>query len=158
MTSNNAIQIQHNTAEILSAFNRLLERSDNLAPVMQAIEGVLADASERAFDEESSPNHDPWQDLTEVTKAMRKGKGYWPGQILQRSGRLAASIETDSDDLSATIGTNAVYAAIQFWGGTTSAESMIPNKEIPSRKFMGLGPEDEDDILGDLIDHLSGAV
>jgi len=51
MTSNNAIQIQHNTAEILSAFNRLLERSDNLAPVMQAIEGVLADASERAFDE-----------------------------------------------------------------------------------------------------------
>lgn len=119
MTSNNAIQIQHNTAEILSAFNQLLERSDNLAPVMQVIEGVLADASERAFDEESSPNHDPWDDLEDFTKAQRKKKGYWPGQILQRSGGLAASIETDSDELSATIGTNVVYAAIQQFGGTT---------------------------------------
>lgn len=158
MTNSNAIQIRYNADEILGAFNELLARSQDLSPVMQSIEGVLADATERAFDEESSPDHDPWADLTEFTKGQRKDKGYWPGQILQRSGRLAASIETDSDDLTASIGTNVVYAAIQQFGGKTSLKSMIPNKEIVARPFIGLGPEDEDDILDTIRDFLSEAL
>ncbi|CUB06609.1 phage virion morphogenesis protein [Marinomonas fungiae] len=158
MTTYNSIQIRHNTDEILEAFNQLLARSDNLAPVMKDIEGVLADATERAFDEESSPDHDPWPNLSAFTQSQRTEKGYWPGQILQRSGRLAAGIETDSDSDSAYIGTNVIYAAIQQFGGTTSPNSMIPNKDIKPRPFIGLGSEDEEEILDILKDFLSEAL
>jgi phage gpG-like protein len=48
-----------------------------------------------------------------------------------------------------------VYAAIQQFGGKTSPKSMIPNKEIVARPFIGLGSEDEYDILDVLIDYLS---
>lgn len=158
MSTNNSIQITHNVDDILDAFNKLLARSDNLAPVMKEIEGVLADATERAFDEESSPNHDPWRDLGDFTKAQRRKVNKWPGQILQQEGHLAGSIETDSDKNNAYIGTNAIYAAIQQYGGTTSPNSMIPNKTITARPFIGLGPEDEEDILTKLADFLSEAL
>lgn len=183
MTTHNSIEIRHNAAEIEAAFNALLERANNLSPVMRQIEGILADATERAFDEESSPNHDPWPDLKESTKKQRQAKRYWPGQILQRSGRLAASIETDSDPHSASIGTNAIYAAIHQYGAdnmsiripqhnrriyqafgkplkfpvfqTVSAHAAMLN--IPERPFLGVGPEDEEDILTVMSDFLSAA-
>ena len=157
MTTYNSITIRHNTDEILDAFNKLLARSDNLAPVMKDIEGVLAEATERAFDEESSPDHDPWPTLGAFTQSQRQEQGKWPGQILQCSGRLASNIETDSDSDSAYIGTNVIYAAIHQYGGITSPNSMIPNKAIPARPFIGLGPEDEGDILDLLRSFLSEA-
>lgn len=157
MTTYNSIEITHNVNEISDAFNRLLARSSDLSPVMRRIEGVLAEATERAFDEESSPNHDPWRDLGDFTKAQRRKVGKWPGQILQQEGHLAGSIETDSDSEGAYIGTNVVYAAIHQFGGTTSSNSMIPNKAISARPFIGIGPEDEEDILDVLRNHLSEA-
>ena len=184
MTTYNSIEITHNVDDILDAFNQLLERSENLAPVMKDIEGVLADATERAFDEEATPNHDPWEDLSASTKAQRQDKGPWPVQKLHQSGRLASSIDTDSDETGAIIGSNAVYAAIHQFGADDlsvqipehnrrisqafgkklsfpvyqTVKSHSAKLNIPARPFIGLGPEDEDDILEILRAHLSGAL
>jgi phage virion morphogenesis protein len=141
------ITLNHNGAEIAALFNQLLSRGTDLTPVMRQIAGVLEDAAEQSFESESSPDGSPWPDLSDDTKLLRSERGYWPGQILQRSGRLAASIESDFDDASASVGTNVIYAAIQYYGGVTSPNSMIPNKTIPARPFLGIGQHDEAEIL-----------
>lgn len=147
MIKNNAIQLTHNADEILHSFNRLLSSSNDLAPAMLAVEAILANATERSFAEQATPQGEAWSDLSDMTKAQRQASGYWPGQILQRTGHLASSIETDSTALTAEIGTNVIYAALQFYGGQTSPNSMIPNKEIAPREFLGVGADDENAIL-----------
>ncbi len=149
------IEIQHNSGQIAEAFNQLLQQTQNLEPAMRQIAGVLADASEESFEQQRTPDGTPWAGLSEETTIpAREAQGYWPGQILQVTGDLAASITTDYGDDYASIGTNKIYAPMMHFGGTTSPDSMIPNKEIPGREFLGLGPQDEDevlDILGDFL-------
>lgn len=149
------ITLNHNGAEISEAFNQLLRRSSDLTDAMRQVAGVLEDVPEESFAAEAAPDGTPWEDLGDYTKAERSESGYWPGQILQRSGRLAASIESGFDDTSASVGTNVIYAAIQHYGGVTSPDSMIPNKEIPARPFLGLGEQHEDEILDILRDSLA---
>lgn len=141
------ITLNHNGSEIADAFNQLLQRSTDLTDAMRQVAGVLEDVPEESFVTESAPDGTPWADLSNYTKTERSERGYWPGQILQRTGRLAASIESDFDDASASVGTNVIYAAIQHYGGVTSPNSMIPNKEISARPFLGLGEQQEEDIL-----------
>jgi phage virion morphogenesis protein len=148
------LDLRHNGAEVAAFFNQLLQRTNDLSPVMRQIAGVLEDVPEESFATESAPDGTPWDDLSDYTKTERSERGYWPGQILQRSGRLAASIESDFDDNNASVGTTVIYAAIQHHGGMTSPNSMIPNKPIPARPFLGLGEQQEADIMGILREFL----
>ena len=142
------VEIQHNSDQISEAFNRLLQHTQDLEPAMRQIAGVLANASEESFEQQQAPDGTPWDGLSEETTIpWREANNYWPGQILQVTGDLAASITTDYSDDYATIGTNKVYGPMMHFGGTTSSDSMIPGKEIPGRQFLGLGPQDEDEIL-----------
>jgi phage gpG-like protein len=47
-----------------------------------------------------------------------------------------------------------IYAAMQHFGGTTSAKSMIPNKNLPAREFIGVSGEDEESMLEILREYL----
>ena len=149
------LDLRHNGAEVAEFINQLLQRINDLSPVMRQVAGVLEDSAEQSFADERSPDGAAWADLTDYTKADREAAGYWPGQKLQRRGHLASSIVSDFDETAATVGTNVVYAAIQHFGGTTSPNSMIPNKEIPARPFLGISDHDEDEILDIVRDHLA---
>ncbi len=139
------IEIDYNDRAVLDALQRLDDRLDNLTPAMRDIAGVLTDASERAFQDEADPaTGTPWAPLTEATVGMRGGDAH---PILQRSGQLAASVNADWGRDFAAAGTNKAYAAMQQFGGTTAATSMIPGKDIPARPFLGIGDEDRDEIL-----------
>lgn len=155
MSNDISIELTHNADEIRDAFNQILARTQDLSPAMRAIAGHLEDATERAFATESSPAGGLWDDLADVTKDRRAAVGKWPGQKLQVTGHLAASIESRFTDNSVSIGTNVIYAAMQQFGGTTSPNSMMPNKIIPARPFLGIGAEDEAAILETLRDFLS---
>lgn len=145
------IEIDYKDRSVLNALRRLDDRLGNLKPAMRDIAGVLADASERAFQDEADPaTGAPWAPLTEATVGMR-GDAH---PILQRSGQLAASISPDWGRDFAAAGTNKVYAAMHQFGGTTAADSMIPGKDIPARPFLGLGDEDRDEILDIIRGHL----
>jgi len=58
-----------------------------------------------------------WQRLSPATIKQRQKKGYWPGKILQRTGRLKKSIKSRADKTTASVSTNLVYAAIHQYGG-----------------------------------------
>lgn len=94
---------------------RELNKGRDLTPLMREISGILEDSTESNFAAQGRP---AWPDLAPSTKRVRARKGKWPGQILQQSGQLASSIETDYSAMSAWAGTNKAYAAIQQLGGT----------------------------------------
>lgn len=156
------ISLEHNVPQVLDVLNGLLHRVEDLSEPMAGIAAVMESASERAFAEQATPAGDPWADLTDTTKARRAANGHWPGQILQVRGQLAASIETDSGKDFAQIGSNKVYAPTMYFGaakgefGKTKRNAPIPWGDIPGREFVGLGQEDELDILDILGDGIVG--
>lgn len=132
-------------------------------PLMRAVAGIMMRAVEDNFEQEGRPK---WKDLASSTKLTRSKEGKWPGKILQRSGRLAASIVRSSTSTQAQVGTNVVYAAIHNFGGRTKPHVIRaknkralafggivvrqvnhPGSQIPARPFLRLTPRDLADIV-----------
>lgn len=105
------IEIKIDDAGIAAAFTRLSALVSDMSPAMCAIAGVLHDRTEQNFADESGPSG-KWPAVKDKKRAG--------GQILQDTGRLAASITASHDADSAAIGTNVVYAAIHQMGGKIS--------------------------------------
>lgn len=136
----------------------LAKRTENLRPLMKNIAGIFASSTEENFKEEGRP--DKWTELAEITKENRnkiknmnkkKGKNKssekenkWSGKILQISGQLAASVNTEYDDESVVIGSNKDYAAIHQLGGKAGKNKKV---SIPARPYLQLTDEDFDEIL-----------
>lgn len=93
---------------------RVIAAAARPRPLMRQIAGILHDEVERNMEAQGRPR---WLVLAPATIRRRAKSGHWPGKILQVSGRLASSILPSSDDTSARVGTNVVYAAIQHFGG-----------------------------------------
>ena len=139
------INIEYNDSQVMTALNELMSRMGDLTPAMRDIAGVMADATERAFDNEQDPESGlAWHPLMASTVAMRGGNAH---PILQNSGQLAASVVTAYGADFAQIGSNKVYAAMHQFGGTTASNSMIPGKDIQARPFLGLGDDDKEETV-----------
>lgn len=143
------IEIKLNNKEIEKYLLELAQKAENLRPVMKNIAGILAYSTEENFKTEGRP--DKWIDLAESTKKQREKKGHWPGQILQVSGQLAASINTYYDNDSAVIGSNLDYAAIHQLGGQAGKNKSV---DIPARPYILLQKEDEKNIIDAITDYL----
>jgi phage gpG-like protein len=131
------IEISILTDDFEEMLTRILAAVANASPVMGQISHIMWDAVEENFRQEGRPH---WLGLAPSTLQARVGNelgkkrgiqktGAWSlklGQraarsvkILQASGRLVSSMTPSHDAVSATVGTNLVYAAIQNNGGQT---------------------------------------
>lgn len=128
--------------EVLAILSRLYGGLKDMRPAMADVAQALASESDRQFASQSGPLG-AWPDLSEETTIpFRTKKGTWPGRMLQVSaGGLAASVQTSFGYNFARIGSNKPYAAMQFFGGTTSPNSMIPGKKIPARPYLPFNSE-----------------
>ena len=131
------------------------------APLMRTLAAELASQTEENFEDEGRPN---WEELSDVRIGQREKTGTWPGQILQVSaGGLAASISSRSTDATAVVGSNKPYAAMQQFGGSTTAFPHLWG-DIPARPFLPmdergvLQPEAEEALLDLALLHLKKAV
>ncbi len=91
---------------------------------------MMEDAVQENFEQQGRPKWLGWS----PRYAKRRG----PGQILQRSGRLASSIVQYSDNDMATVGTNVIYAGIHQSGGKIS---------IPARSQQAYYHQNKDGTL-----------
>lgn len=146
------LQVVFNDKAVVKALDELLRRVEDPTDFMRQVADVLQDASDEAFANEADPvTGVKWDPLTAVTLALRPERE--GGQILQDSRRLQSSISTDYGKDFAEVGTNVVYAPTHFFGakqgafGRSSRGGPIPWGDIPSRPFLGIGPQDEEDIL-----------
>lgn len=143
--------------DVLQAINSMLDKSVDLSPAMLEITAIMESAAEGAFIDEADPaTGKAWEKLSDKTTIpWRAESNHWPGKILQVSGGLAGSIETDHGKDFALIGSGKVQAAMLFFGGKTSARSMIPGVEIPGRRFIGLSASEQQDAVNIIRDFLA---
>lgn len=136
--STDSITITLDDEKLQAEFEALVRRLKDASPLMKKWAGHLADASEDAFANETSPDGVPWVDLSKATEKARSKRGTWPGQKLQVSGHLARSVTPDHGTDWAEIGSNVRYARIQQKGGKAGRGRKVT---IPARPFLGLSDE-----------------
>ena len=139
---------------LLDGFAALLDAVEDTRPAMREIAAILADRAEESFDKEQSPSGVPWAFHSEVTQRLRAAIGRGSGKKLKVTGQLAASVQSESGQDFARVGTNKVYAAMHQFGGVTSPKSMIPGKGIPARPFLGVNKDDTKEIIDMINDHI----
>jgi len=136
------IEIKIEDIELQRVLKKLISKTENLSPLMKNIAGIMLDSVEENFEKEGRP--EKWASLAKPTIKLRTKKGYWPGRILQVRGELAASIINKSDENSAVVGTNKVYAAIHQFGGDAGRNKKV---KIPARPFLKLTENDINQVL-----------
>ncbi|PLO72466.1 phage virion morphogenesis protein [Klebsiella michiganensis] len=104
-----AYEIVFDVTDFERSLGELIRSFENRAPLMRMLAGLMEDSVQENFEQQGRPKWLGWS----PRYARRRG----PGQILQRSGRLASSITAYSDNDMATVGTNVVYAGIHQSGG-----------------------------------------
>lgn len=158
------IAIEYDDRQVVDALNRLLRAGQDLSPAMRDIAAALETGVEDAFQDERSPDGDPWADLSEHTKRRRRTRGKWPGKKLQITADLAGSITSAYDHTSALAGTNLVYAPTHQFGagegdfGSTPTGRPIPFGDILARPFLGVSDATRDEIVDAINDHFIGAL
>ncbi len=144
------IKIEIDDSRIKTEMEKLIQRCRDRRALMRQIAGIMHNAVEENFAEQGRPR---WKPLSDKTIAQRQKKGYWPGAILQMRGQLAASISQHSDNDSAIVGTNKIYAAIHQFGGKAGRGRKVT---IPARPFLKLTDEDLEDIKNAVKEYLTG--
>lgn len=133
------IRVDITGADIRRALRDLAERVTDRRQLMADIAGVLLSGAEQNFEEEGRPR---WPALAESTLAQRQ-KSRYDGGILQRTGALADSVQAESDNDTAIVGSGLRYARIHQLGGKAAT--------IPARPYLGIDRAEEEEIL-DLIE------
>jgi phage virion morphogenesis protein len=126
-------------AEGFSWVDLLVSRLLNLDfnPLFDGI-GALVEAQtkERVKSTKTAPDGTKWPELSPAYE-QRKKKG---GGILELEGDLRDSLVHLVSGASVEVGTNLAYAATHQFGDA--------RRGIPQREFLGLSPEDEQQISG----------
>jgi len=144
------IKIKIDDRQLQKELEELVKKAVDRRQLMRSVAGIMHYAVEENFAEEGRPK---WVPLHQKTIKQRQRKGYWPGQILQQTGRLAASISTYSDNDKAVVGTNVVYAAIHQFGGKAGRGRKA---NIPARPYLQLTDQDLEEILKAVKGYLQG--
>ncbi|SNR95403.1 phage virion morphogenesis (putative tail completion) protein [Humidesulfovibrio mexicanus] len=104
------IEIEVNIDIVKAGLTRLARLGEDMSPLTRDLAEVLKGGVDRAFaDEEDPATGEKWRPLSPATLARRAKAGH-TGAILQVSGQLAASIQTEHGPHFAAVGTNKVYA------------------------------------------------
>ncbi|MCX8016390.1 MAG: phage virion morphogenesis protein [Rhodocyclaceae bacterium] len=134
------IRIDIDDREVRQALERLQQRVSDLTPAMREIAMELEARALTRFETERDPAGRPWQPLSPVTLARKKGRG----GILYQTGDLRGSITSRAGRDFAEVGAggNVPYAATHQFGakkgqfGQGKRGGKIPWGDIPARPFL----------------------
>lgn len=112
--------IEIDDARLSETMRRLYRTLQRPGRIMGLVATMMHEAVEDNFAAEGRPK---WLGLAPSTLKRRRREG-GVGKLLQRSGRLAASVSRWSDETTARVGTNLVYAAIHQFGGQIERHPM----------------------------------
>ncbi|MDF4919620.1 phage virion morphogenesis protein [Vibrio parahaemolyticus] len=143
--------VRLNDSEIQEALNQLIKRGSNLMPAMMEIGEELLISHDQRFRDKKSPDGVPWAPLSEATKSLKTKN---VDTILVLNGLLSGTLNYQASSDNLLFGSPLEYAATHQFGRVTSPNSMIPNKAIPARPFLGVDENDREMILETLSDYL----
>lgn len=113
---------------------RAIRRITNSREIFTRINRVIMDAVARNFAEEGRPK---W-------KRRKDSKSH---KILDKSGKLKASIKPLANSRGGTVGTSIIYGPTHQFG----------RGPIPARPFLTITDQDEDEIVRVVEDYITGA-
>lgn len=132
------LDFKFDSSAIQAQFEKLAKAGQG-RNITRKIAGVLGQESEKAFDNEQSPEGEKWSALNPKWKALRHRGGFkykgsfqkqgYTGPMLQMSGELKTSLSTDYNYTQAWIGTEEPYGAFHQEG----------TNRMPARPFIGIG-------------------
>lgn len=176
-----AFTIEVKDQEVKAALKALAARVNNMRPVLQTIGEGIIERTKHRFDTSTAPDGTPWKPNSAATLAMlaeklrgqkskvkkdgslnSKGETQLAGKkpLIGKSKDLRRQIVQSATNSQLTVDATVSYAAMQHFGGITSAKSMIPGKTIPARPFMPirqdgtLYPQEKAEILQELNAYL----
>jgi phage virion morphogenesis protein len=168
----------YDDAEVQERLRKLDEAAGDLTPAMKNIGEYLVQSTEDNFDRQTDPDGRPWQDVKPATRARKKHP-----KILTESHHLRGSINYRAGQTSVAVGTNVPYAAAHQFGFTGQVsipahtrliktafgqplrhpvwariEPYTLHQDLPARPFLGIGDDDETEIVGIVEDHMAMAL
>jgi len=146
-------EVKIDNREVRQALERLLNRVEDMTPVMEDIARSLGNLAEDAIQAETDPWGDRWPDLSDAYVERPRedgGRGGDAHPILQRDGLLAASLAHQGDAHSAAVSIGRVYGAAVTLGDPE--RNLPPRRVLPVSGTGELAPGAEEDIL-DLVRH-----
>lgn len=148
----------------LAALGAVVTRIEHARPMFEEIGAKLVESTQQRFEDQAGPGGYRWPETVR--------QRYEPGaRILIRSGKLKNQITADASDTSVAVGSNAVQAAIQQFGGTIrpkkgqflrfrpfggNRDVFVRQVTIPARPFLGLDDGDEAAIIRIAGEHVGG--
>lgn len=136
----------------VTAFQQLIDRGQNLQPALNAIAEYLRGSTQDRITAGESPDGTPFAALSDYTLSVKSRN---QDKILIERGYLYNLVYQTTED-QMQLGSTMVYAAMHQFGGTTAPNSMIPNKAIPERPYLGISETDEAEIIATIGDYLMG--
>jgi len=135
-------QIKIEMKEFAQAANGINAMGPNADQIYMAVAGLVESQTRRRIaTEKSSPDGTKWPAWSTAYKASRKkGKS-----LLMASGELLDSIASAFTGTTVEVGSNLEYAAVHQHGGLDSMSA--GPAAIPARPFLGLSPENADELL-----------
>lgn len=146
------ISVESNSRKVAEALDILITKMDDSEGVLRLIGETLSESTKQRFVEAKSPDGTTWKANKQTTldfyaKEFGTARTLKKKPLTGKSRELQTTItyEVTGDQL--FVGSPLPYAAMQHFGGVTSPRSMIPNKAIPARPFLGISEEDEQEII-----------
>ncbi|MBM94878.1 MAG: phage virion morphogenesis protein [Oceanospirillaceae bacterium] len=154
------ITVENNSQQVLDVLNQLINRVSDPEPLLQVIGKELVDSTKQRFQDAKDPDGNKWVANTQTTldlyfQEFGTKKALNKKPLTGESGELQTTITDQVQGDQLLVGSPLPYAAMQQFGGTTAADSMIPGKKIPARPFLGISSDDEDEILEIVADYLA---
>ena len=160
------IEVNIDDKKLTKALEGLAELGRDATPVMRGLAGIMGETTETAFSMQRDPvTGAAWPDLHPEYKKQRYARGY-TGKMLHVKGTLATGIQQEWGRDYARVGTNVIYAAAHQFGARTRPHVLRasrgkallipgmgfrrkvnhPGSNIPARPFLGIGPEDRENM------------
>lgn len=144
------IKVSFDDSQLQHALNVLKIMGGDMTAAMLEISEYLHERTRDHFDNEEDPDGTPWQTLSAETIERKEKKGISVNKILHgETLHLRDTIFSFSSDDEAGISTGPgtdAYAATHQFGD--------PDRDIPERRYFGIGDVDEIEILGIIQEHL----
>lgn len=116
-------------SEAIAHLRAVRERASNLGPVLEVAAADTAALIDDAFATGTSPNGGRWDDLSDSTKASRRGVE--PFMVLVDTGRLRGSVNARAEGQSLKFGTNTRYGIFH----------QVGSRVMPPRPFLPIDGE-----------------
>lgn len=144
-----SIRVDHHFDDqaVLDALDRLVLAGSDLEPAFADFGEYLILAHGERFERQQAPDGTPWEPLSPRYQARKKKN---PDKILVLEGFMRDLLAYNATASGLEFGTNQVQGASHQFGA--------PDRGIPERPFLGLGPEDERELLEILQEHLADAL